>query len=126
MEVRNSGREKPRDSRFELYAWLFMRFSGVLLIGLALGHLVIMHLINNVDIIDYDFVAARYATPFWRIYDLILLLLALLHGLNGMRTIVDDYVHPRLWRRVSLSLLYSFGFIFTVVGSYTILAFQPK
>ena len=34
------GRERPTGG-FELYAWLFMRVSGVLLLFLALGHLAI-------------------------------------------------------------------------------------
>ena len=113
-------------SGFELYSWLFMRISGVLLIFLALGHLVIMHIINNVDIIDYDFVAARFATPFWRIYDLAMLLLAMIHGLNGLRTVIDDYIHPIRLKKFSLSIMYVIGIVFTLVGSYTILAFQPK
>src|SRR3990172_5615582 len=91
-------------SRFELYSWLFMRISGVFLIVLALGHLAIMHIFNNVDTIDYEFVAARFATPFWRIYDLLMLLLALLHGLNGTRTIIDDYIHRQGWRKFSIFL----------------------
>jgi succinate dehydrogenase / fumarate reductase membrane anchor subunit len=109
----------------ELYAWFFMRASGILLLLLALGHLAIMHIINSVDVIDYAFVAQRYATPFWRTYDLTMLWLALLHGGNGMRTIVDDYVRARGWRVLSLSILYAVGFVFLVLGSLVILTFQP-
>lgn len=43
---RPAGLDNPRASRhragmpnFEKYAWLFMRFSGVVLVFLALGHL---------------------------------------------------------------------------------------
>lgn len=110
---------------FELYTWFFMRVSGLLLLLLALGHLTVMHLINSVEVINYNFVASRYATPFWRAYDLLLLMLALLHGLNGVRTIIEDYVRPRGWRLFSLSCLYVVGLIFLTVGSLVILTFQP-
>jgi len=110
---------------FELYTWFFMRVSGVLLLVLALGHLAIMHLVNSVDVIDYAFVASRYATPFWRTYDLLLLILALLHGLNGVRTMIHDYVRPRGWRLLSLSCLYVLGLMFLAIGSLVILTFQP-
>ncbi|MBI3989017.1 MAG: succinate dehydrogenase [candidate division NC10 bacterium] len=110
---------------FELYTWFFMRVSGLLLLVLALGHLTIMHLINSVDAINYAFVASRYTTPFWRTYDLLLLILALLHGLNGARTIIDDYVRPRGWRLLSLSCLYVLGLIFLTIGSLVILTFHP-
>jgi succinate dehydrogenase / fumarate reductase membrane anchor subunit len=102
-----------------------MRISGILLLFLALGHLAIMHLINSVEAVNYDFVAQRYMTPLWRTYDLAMLWLALLHGLNGMRTIVDDYVRAKGWRVVSLSTLYIVGFVFHLLGSLVILTFQP-
>ena len=38
--------------------------SGLALLFLALGHLLIMHIIHDVGTIDFQFVAARYATPF--------------------------------------------------------------
>ena len=40
------GRPRPTGG-LELYAWLFMRVSGIALLLLALGHLAIMHLINS-------------------------------------------------------------------------------
>lgn len=121
-----AGGPRPRPAGGgELYWWFFMRVSGVLLLLLALGHLATMHLINDVTAVSYDFVARRYATPFWRTYDLLLLWLALLHGLNGVRIIIDDYVRPRGWRVLSLSALYTVGFLFLVLGSMVILTFQP-
>jgi len=119
------GRLRPVGG-FELYLWLFMRVSGVLLLLLALGHLAIMHLVNNVDVIDFQFVSKRYAGPFWRIYDLFLLLLALIHGMNGLRTVVDDFIQrPPL--RVGIQMaLYTLGFVLLILGSFTILTFRPE
>lgn len=124
----HAGRPVPKDSSFELYTWLFMRVSGILLLVLALGHLAIMHLINSVDTIDYDFVANRWSGDWallWRSYDWLMLFLALLHGLNGLRTILDDYLRPGGWRTVWMSALYSFGLIFLVIGTIVIVTFQP-
>lgn len=117
------GTEKPAGG-FELFAWFFMRISGIVLILMVLVHLAIMHIINNVEDVNYDFVAARYATPFWRAYDMVMLWLALIHGLNGLRAVIDDYVHTRIWRAISLSCLYFFGFVFLVIGSLVIFTFQ--
>src|SRR5207245_9289939 len=80
--MKGSSRPRP-ESGVELYAWVFMRLSGILLLVLALVHLFVMHVVNNVDAIDFRFVAQRYATPFWRTFDLMMLWLALIHGLNG-------------------------------------------
>ena len=51
---------KPRGiPYFEKYAWLFMRFSGVALVFLVLGHLFIMLMWQNgVYRIDFNYVAA--------------------------------------------------------------------
>jgi succinate dehydrogenase / fumarate reductase membrane anchor subunit len=102
-----------------------MRISGVVLLLLALGHLTIMHVIHNIEDINYQFVARRYFTPFWRTYDLVMLWLALIHGLNGVRTLVEDYVRARGWRVVSLASLYVFGFVFLALGTLVILTFHP-
>ncbi len=109
----------------ELWSWLFMRLSGVVLLLLALGHLAVMHLLNNVDVINYDFVATRYAGWFWRSYDLAMLVLAMLHGLNGARILIDDYVHHALWRQVALGFLYTVGGGLLLLGIYVALFFKP-
>jgi len=119
-----AGRPRP-DSGLELYAWLFMRISGVVLLFMALGHLCIMHIINNIEVINYAFVAKRFATPFWRTYDVVMLWLAMIHGVNGIRTLVEDYISARGWRLVSLASLYVVGFIILALGSMVIFTFQP-
>jgi succinate dehydrogenase / fumarate reductase membrane anchor subunit len=102
-----------------------MRVSGVVLLFMALGHLAIMHLINNIDVISYQFVVGRYATPFWRTYDLVMLWLAMIHGVNGVRTVLIDYVRSRGWLVASLATLYVVGFAMLALGSLVIVTFQP-
>jgi len=117
--------ERVAGSNFELWSWYFFRLSGLLLVFLALGHLVIMHLVNNVDTIDYDWVAARWATLGWRMYDWLLLSLALLHGMNGLRVVVDDYVHRHGWRVVAMSTLWTLTLAFMALGTLAVVTFQP-
>jgi succinate dehydrogenase / fumarate reductase, membrane anchor subunit len=119
-----AGGTRP-ESRLEPYSWLFMRISGLVLVVLAIGHLIIMHLINSVEIIDYHWVAMRWITPFWRTYDLVLLWLAMVHGLNGTRIVIDDYVLARGWRMAAQSGLAVVGLIFLALGSVVIFYFQP-
>ena len=121
-----NGASRPRpDSGLELYTWLFMRISGVVLLFMALGHLTIMHIIYNIEVVDYDFVARRFMTPFWRTYDLVMLWLAMIHGTNGIRYLVDDYISARGWRLASLASLYVVSFIILALGSLVIFTFQP-
>ena len=121
-----SGAGNPRpESGLELYAWIFMRISGLALLFLALGHLLIMHIIHNVDHIDFQFVAARYATPFWRTYDLLMLWFAMIHGVNGMRTVMVDYISARGLAGGLAGVAVRFGICSADAGSLAILTFHP-
>ena len=121
----SSSYSRPRPGGgLELWSWLFMRFSGVALLLLALGHLVIMHLIHNVDEISYAFVAGRYAHGLWRAYDATMLILAMVHGVNGMRVIIDDYVHAPPWRALALAALYAICGGLLTLGIYVAVWFK--
>jgi len=117
------GSERPAGG-FELKAWLFMRFSGVLLVFLALGHLFIMHIFNSVFVIDYNFVVERYMGWFWRAYDGLMLWLAVIHGMNGLRTVLDDYLKPpiQVW---AVRLLYLTSIVLLGLGTWVVLFFKP-
>ncbi len=120
------GRQHVRPtSNFELYAWFFMRISGIVLLTIALLHLLYMHLVIGVENINFDVVAQRWESPFWRLFDLFLLVFALSHGINGTRQVLDDYVHARGWRIVARTTVFMVGFIVIAMGAYVIFAFKP-
>ncbi|BBY57359.1 succinate dehydrogenase hydrophobic membrane anchor subunit [Mycolicibacterium sarraceniae] len=131
---RPAGLDNPRTPRrrggmpnFEKYAWLFMRFSGVVLIFLALGHLFIgLMWDGGVYRIDFNYVAQRWASPFWQTWDLLLLWLAQLHGGNGIRTIIGDYARKDSTKFWLNSLLAVSLLIVLVVGTYALLTFNPN
>lgn len=122
-------KRSPRSTRtnFELYSWLFMRLSGILLVVLVIGHLIIQLVIDGgVSRIGFAFVAGRWANPFWQAWDLIMLWLAELHGVNGLRTIINDYAErdqTRFWLKV---LLYTSAVIVLFTGTLVIFTFDPN
>jgi succinate dehydrogenase / fumarate reductase membrane anchor subunit len=79
----------------EVIAWKWMRYSGLLLIPLAWGHVLIQDVLIGVDRINLDYVSMRWAYLGWRIYDLFLLVFALAHGINGLRQVVLDFVSKK-------------------------------
>ena len=118
---------RPARSNFELYSWLFMRISGIVLVVLVLGHLFIMNILDGgVQRINFAFVAGRWASPFWQVWDLIMLWLAMLHGTNGLRTIINDYAErdqTRFWLKM---LLYVSSAIIILLGTLVIFTFDPN
>ncbi len=117
---------RPRTRSAEAWSWVFMRLSGLALVFLALIHFTVTHIVNDVVETDYDFVAERWHNPAWRVFDWLLLVLALGHGVNGLRWIVDDYVrHPGRNKAVK-ALLYGLTGVLVVVGTLTILAFPTR
>jgi succinate dehydrogenase / fumarate reductase membrane anchor subunit len=111
----------------ELYAWLFMRVSGILLVVLVLGHLFIMNILDGgVQRINFGFVAGRWASPFWQVWDLLMLWLAQLHGANGLRTVIHDYTRKdatRFWLKMAL---YTATSLVMVLGTLVIFTFDPN
>ncbi|MGN6244232.1 MAG: succinate dehydrogenase hydrophobic membrane anchor subunit [Motilibacteraceae bacterium] len=114
-------------TNFELYSWLFMRLSGLLLVVLVLGHLFIMMVLDGgVSKINFGFVAGRWASPFWQVWDLLQLWLAELHGVNGLRTVINDYAErdqTRFWLKM---LLYASALLVLFLGTLTIFTFDPS
>jgi succinate dehydrogenase / fumarate reductase membrane anchor subunit len=118
----NTDRQQGRRS-FEAKSWLFMRLSGVALVVLSLLHFAITHLTNDVVDTNYAFVAQRWDNPLWRAFDWALLALALLHGLNGVRWIVDDYVRDPRARRITFAVVAGASGLLFAAGTLTILTF---
>jgi succinate dehydrogenase / fumarate reductase, membrane anchor subunit len=119
------GRRTTRGN-FELYGWVFMRASGVLLIVLIFGHLIVNLVAGTgVQQIDFAFVAGKWASPFWQIWDLLMLWLAMIHGTNGVRTIINDYAEKD-WTRFTLKSLVALAAVIVVVlGTLVIFTFDP-
>lgn len=111
---------------FELYSWLFMRVSGIALAVLVVIHLIYLHFFIGVDKIDFSVVASRWTSPGWRIFDLVMLLLALTHGGNGVRIVLEDYLRRRSWRIAAFAVLGIVWAALLVIGSHVVLTFDPS
>ena len=120
-----TGRERPAVG-YELGSWLFMRISGILLLFLAVGHVVIMHVIGGgVGRVDFKFVEVRWQSPFWRTWDWLLLSLALLHGVNGLRVVVLDYVRSPGARFAITWFFNVVGVVLFALGTVIVFTFNP-
>ncbi|MEY4262876.1 MAG: hypothetical protein RLY88_584 [Actinomycetota bacterium] len=124
--------EQPRSPRnrkqanLEKYGWMYMRASGVILVILIFGHLFTnLFLGEGIKAIDFAFVGGKWSDPFWQVWDLLMLWLALIHGTNGMRTIVNDYTSREGLRKTLVILLWGICAALIVLGTLVVFTFDP-
>lgn len=117
---------KRRRFNPEKYLWMFMRGSGVLLVVLIAGHLIANLVVGDgIKAIDFGFVGGKLANPFWQWWDVALLWLALIHGSNGMRTIVNDYVEREGVRKTLNWALVAVAAALILLGTLVVFTFDP-
>jgi len=90
---------RQASTNWELIWWVFMRVSGILLILLLWMHIYI----------GPKFIGIKA-------YDFTLLALALLHGANGVRYVLDDNVHNGSLRVILKSTLYVLVAVLLLAG----------
>lgn len=123
---------KGKGSPIERFWWSFMRLSGVIIIPLVFGHLIMIHLIQGVfDLTTtassvvgttginetgtaVEFVAERWnfflaGVAVWRLYDFALLALVVTHGFNGLRYVLTDYTMNNRFLRSAMIYLCVIG-----------------
>jgi succinate dehydrogenase / fumarate reductase, membrane anchor subunit len=125
---RMASAHSKQGSTFELYSWFFMRVSGAILLFIAVFHLFYMHFVVDVTKIQYNVIVDRWLGPagtFWRTFDAMLLVFGFTHGTNGVRFVIEDYVHSDGWRATIKTLLYLAYFVVAFLGAYIIFAFKP-
>jgi succinate dehydrogenase / fumarate reductase, membrane anchor subunit len=117
---------RRRGINWEKWGWVYMRVSGVLLIVLIFGHLFVNLVVGEgVKALDFAFVGGKWSDPFWKVWDGLMLWLALIHGANGMRTIVNDYAHNRLVGLILKGGLVAATVVLLVLGTLVIFTFSP-
>ena len=113
---------RPRPRSLESYAWLFMRLSGAALLLLAVGHMVMQHITHDVHDASWQWVIeSRWALLWIRVWDFLLLGLAFVHGLNGLHTVITDYVHNQTALKIVRLLIVAVGVVITIMGAVAII-----
>ncbi len=118
---------RHRGINWEKWGWVFMRGSGVLLVILIFGHLFTNLMVGEgIHGLTFGFIANKFSNPLWQWWDVLLLWLALFHGANGMRTIVNDYVIRETPRKVLIGLIVAAAAILVILGTLAVFTFDPN
>ncbi len=111
-------------SNFERRAFLFMRFSGIALLILAVGHMMFQHVLNSSTNLTIMFVAQQWNSWGWKVFDILLLAFTIPHGVNGLRNVLEDYIHNKTAVRVINTGLLIFVVATLLWASYAIINFD--
>ena len=102
------------------FHWYLQRITGALLVILLAAHFWVEHFMTAAlqrGDLTYATVHARVANPAWQFIDILFLLVALYHGLSGLRNIVLDYSRfsPRAVQFIT-AVLAVFGIVWAYWG----------
>jgi len=110
----------PRN--YEMIAWLWMRYLGILIIPFAAIHVTIKDVLVGVHQIDLQYVKTVWASVGWRLFDLTFLVLVLTHGMNGLRQFLLDFIHGETGRRVTTWVLLLIWLAVLIWGAWAIIS----
>lgn len=90
--------------------WYTQRITGALLVPLLALHFWVEHFMSKTLMrgdLTYSVILSRISNPLWQGIDIAFLLVALVHGLNGLRNIILDYsrVGPRATQAITMVLV---------------------
>lgn len=95
--------------------WFFQRLTGIILIMGLVAHFYTMHYSGHGQI-KYEVILGRLTNPYWVIFNLIFLVSVTYHGLNGLLSIMKDYVHSTRLLAILEWVLIAMGSLLVVIG----------
>ena len=107
-------------SRGGMWPWLGQRVTAALVLVTVMVHLVLTHYIA-IGELSYDNIADRLAGGTVLVIDLVLLVAAVFHALNGVRMVVLDWgLGAKSTRRVFDLVLWLVGITVIVYGTWAL------
>ncbi|HHE46194.1 MAG TPA: succinate dehydrogenase, hydrophobic membrane anchor protein [Bacteroidetes bacterium] len=104
------------------FSWFFQRISGVFLLLALLVHFWVLHFsAPDHGEITFGSVMERLNNPLWRAFDILFVVTAVYHAMNGALLIVQDYIRATGLRMIVVAGLWIGALYFLIVGSMTIL-----
>jgi succinate dehydrogenase cytochrome b556 subunit len=112
----------PKHSSTGAIHWGLQRITGFLLIFLVGAHLLFEHFIETeTGPASFQSVTERLQDPVYFLVDMLLLLTALYHALNGTRTVLLDLALPPKLQTMITYLLIIIGMLATIYGIWLLI-----
>jgi succinate dehydrogenase / fumarate reductase membrane anchor subunit len=108
--------------RWSLFLWVMQRITGIFLVVLLFLHVIWLHFVDPLSVVTVAGVKLRLQALLFGVTDTLLLGFTVFHGMNGMRSVLYDYVGSPLWRKaITWGLMAAGGTLFV----YGLWAFLP-
>ncbi len=133
MSVYRGSHKNP--SHFELYAWFYVRVSGVLFLLMGAFDILYINLVAGRGSVGageqmrWAFFPISFHSSvvspntFWQIWSFLLVSMAITHGLNGLRIILDDYIRHPLWLKWLQATVWLTWAVFIAMTTWIVFSF---
>ena len=111
-----------RKSTAHVFGWFMQRISALFLVIGMLVHFWVLHYFIEKPI-TFEKVVARLTSPGWILFDSLLLLAVIYHGLNGIWNILVDYNPSGVLRKTYGWILFLIGLATFIWGMATLIPF---
>lgn len=106
-----------------VHGWFWQRITAfILFVGLFMHFAAVHFLIERP--VTFAKITERFTHPFWITFDIILLLCAIYHGLNGLWNIFVDYKLSSITKRIIGWILVVLGFAMSLFGIFILFPFK--
>ncbi|MFQ5838502.1 MAG: hypothetical protein ACE5HJ_06940 [Thermoplasmata archaeon] len=109
--------------RWSLFLWVMQRITGVFLVVLLFLHVIWLHFVDPESVLMVADVRLRLQALLFGVTDSLLLGFTVFHGMNGMRSVLYDYVGSSLLRKAISWGLIAAGSLLFVYGLWAFLPF---
>ena len=106
-----------------IWSWFLQRITAAILVIGLFVHFWVLHFALERPL-NFDKVQARLVSPCWIIFDMILLLCAVYHGLNGLWGIYVDFNPGEKARKIIGWIFAIIGILSFFFGAYILFPFQ--
>lgn len=127
---------------FEYLMWIFTRISGLVMYLLAFIGIVMAFVMgarqqidigalarwtffpnpNHVVNTNIPDVALGWSNAWWQVMEMLILVFAITHGMNGVRVVFEDYIGNSWVRAFGRGVVFLLWIFMLIVGIYVILA----
>ena len=103
--------------------WFLQRISAIFLALGLLVHFWVLHFVIERPV-TFLKVQERLLTPGWVVFDLILLIAAVYHALNGLWNVIIDYNPSTTLRKIIGWVFFIIGLALIIIGIYALIPFS--